>query len=199
MPSQKDGFFFVERKFMKIRKLIRLLHRDVGYIAFGLTIIYSISGIAVNHVSDWNPNYIITKDTLSIPSGIDSTMNSEAITESLRENFSINDTVKSYFRSSPSTIDIFFEGKTLSANFRKDIITLETVESRSIIRETNFLHLNHPKKLWTWIADLFAIALIFLAATGIFMIKGKKGLSGRGKWFVLIGILIPLVFLFIYF
>lgn len=184
---------------MKIRKLIRLLHRDVGYVAFGLTIIYSISGIAVNHVSDWNPNYIITKDTLSIPSGIDSTMSSEDITKSLRKNFTINDTVKSYFRSTPSSIDIFFEGKTLSANFRKDIVTLETVESRSIIRETNFLHLNHPKKLWTWIADIFAVSLIFLAITGIFMIKGKKGLTGRGKWFILIGILIPLVFLFLYF
>ena len=61
---------------MKIRRLIRLLHRDIGYIAFGLTIIYSISGIAVNHVSDWNPNYSISKDTLVIPLNIDSTFTS---------------------------------------------------------------------------------------------------------------------------
>ena len=184
---------------MKIRKLIRLLHRDVGYAAFGLTIIYSISGIAVNHVSDWNPNYVITKDTLIVSPNIDSTLTSEYIVENLTKSFSIEDTVKSFFRSSPTSIDIFFDKKTLSANLRSRLATLETVESRTVIRETNFLHLNHPKKLWTWVADLFAVALIFLAITGIFMIKGKKGLTGRGKWFILIGILIPMVFLFVYF
>ncbi|MCB9259723.1 MAG: PepSY-associated TM helix domain-containing protein [Ignavibacteriales bacterium] len=184
---------------MKIRKLIRLLHRDVGYVAFGLTIIYSISGIAVNHVNDWNPNYIIGKDTLIVSSGIDSTLTSEQIVEHLTESFSITDSIKSFFRSSPTTIDIFFDKKTLSTNLKTRIAVIETVESRTVFHESNFLHLNHPKKLWTWIADLFAVALIFLAITGIFMIKGKKGISGRGKWFILIGILIPIVFLLLYF
>ncbi len=184
---------------MKIRKLIRLLHRDVGYVAFGLTIIYSVSGIAVNHVSDWNPNYVITKDTLIVSPSIDSTLASDEIVENLLQSFSIEDTVKSFFRSSPTSIDIFFNKKTLSTNLKSRVATLETVESRTIIRETNFLHLNHPKKIWTWIADLFAVGLIFLAITGIFMIKGKKGLVGRGKWFVALGVLIPILFLFFYF
>ena len=184
---------------MKIRKLIRKLHRDVGYIAFGLTIIYSISGIAVNHVSDWNPNYSIEKDSLIIPINIDSTFTGENLVSDLTKYFSISDSIKSFFRSSPTSIDIFFQNKTLSANLKNRIAILEKVKSRAIIRETNFLHLNHPKKAWTWIADIFALSLIFLAATGLFMIKGKKGLSGRGKWFALLGILIPMVFLLLYF
>ncbi|MBK8945189.1 MAG: PepSY-associated TM helix domain-containing protein [Ignavibacteriae bacterium] len=184
---------------MKIRKLIRSLHRDIGYVAFGLIIIYSISGIAVNHVSDWNPNYSISKDTLVISSKIDSTFSTEKLTKNLTEYFSIKDSIKSSFRSSPNSIDIFYQNKTLSANIRTKIAVLEKVESRTIIRETNFLHLNHPKKLWTWIADLFAIALIFLAVTGLLMIKGKLGFSGRGKWFALLGILIPIIFLILYY
>lgn len=192
-------FFKQILHFMKIRKLIRLLHRDVGYVAFGLTIIYSVSGIAVNHVSDWNPNYVITKDTLVVSSSIDSTLTSEQIVENLTQSFSLQDSIKSFFRSSPNSIDIFFDKKTLSANLKTRIATIETVESRTIFHESNFLHLNHPKKLWTWVADLFAVALIFLAFTGIFMIKGKKGFSGRGKWFVLVGILIPIIFLWLYF
>ncbi|MCB9249542.1 MAG: hypothetical protein H6613_13835 [Ignavibacteriales bacterium] len=79
---------------MKIRKLIRKLHRDVGYIAFGLTIIYSISGIAVNHVSDWNPNYSIEKDSLIIPINIDSTFTSENLVSDLTKYFSISDSIK---------------------------------------------------------------------------------------------------------
>lgn len=184
---------------MKFRRLIRILHRDIGYIAFGLTIIYSISGIAVNHVNDWNPNYIITKDTLSITTDLDSTMTSEDLKMKLTNLHNLKDSVKSYFRSSPTSIDIFLENKTISANFRKNISVLETVESRTIFRESNFLHLNNPKKLWTWIADIFALSLIVLAATGLFMIKGKKGITGRGKWLTLVGILIPMIFLLLYF
>ena len=41
-------------------------------------------------------------------------------------------------------------------------------------------------------ADIFAVTLIFFAISGLFMIKGKKGIAGRGKWYLLIGLLIPL-------
>lgn len=184
---------------MKVRRLVRLLHRDIGYLAIGLTIIYSISGIAVNHVNDWNPNYIITKDTLVIPAEIDSSFSSEIIVEKLIKSYSIDDSIKSYFRSSPTSIDVFFNKKTLSANFRKNQSILETINSRSVFRESNFLHLNNPKKAWTWVADIFAISLIFLAITGLFMNKGKNGIKGRGKWLTLIGVLIPIIFLFLYF
>jgi hypothetical protein len=42
------------------------------------------------------------------------------------------------------------------------------------------MHLNHPKKLWTWMADIYAAVLIILAVTGLFVLKGKKGITGRG-------------------
>ena len=184
---------------MKPRRLIRVLHRDIGYVAVALTIIYSISGIAVNHVNDWNPNYIITKDTLKIPAYIDSSMTSEILKDKLIGFHNISDSVKSYFRSNPASIDIFLDKKSISTNFRKQISVLETVESRTIFRESNFLHLNNPKKLWTWIADIFAVSLIVLAVTGLFMNKGKNGLKGRGKWLIAIGVIIPALFLIMYY
>ena len=42
------------------RKWSRILHRDIGYFFIGTSIIYGISGIALNHLSDWNPNYSVT-------------------------------------------------------------------------------------------------------------------------------------------
>ena len=184
---------------MKVRKIIRGLHRDVGYIAFGLIIIYSISGIAVNHVNDWNPNYNISKDTLIISSNIDSSLSTTELAKILAQYFSINDSIKSSFRSTPNKIDIFFQKKTLSANLQTKIAVLEKVENRFILRESNFLHLNHAKKIWTWVADIFAVSLIFLAVSGLTMIKGKLGFLGRGKWFMLLGLIIPILFLFLYF
>ncbi len=51
---------------MKWRKLIIATHRDVGYFFAGLTVIYAISGIAVNHIEDWNPNYVIRTESVSV-------------------------------------------------------------------------------------------------------------------------------------
>ena len=37
-----------------VRPWLRAIHRDVGYVAVGLTFVYALSGIAVNHITDWN-------------------------------------------------------------------------------------------------------------------------------------------------
>ncbi|HIE15490.1 MAG TPA: hypothetical protein EYP69_01050, partial [Bacteroidales bacterium] len=42
---------------MKWRKLNRILHRDLGYFFTGMILIYAISGLAINHLRDWNPSY----------------------------------------------------------------------------------------------------------------------------------------------
>lgn len=184
---------------MKWRKPVRILHRDIGYIAVGLTIIYSVSGIAVNHVADWNPNYIIENSVQEIEPYLDSAKTTESMVEYVANSVGLNHNPKNIFRSGPNSVDLFYEGKTVSADLNKGAINIETVTSRGVFRETNFLHLNAPKKLWTYVADLFAVSLILLAITGMFMIKGKNGITGRGKWLTIAGFLIPIIFLIIYF
>ena len=39
------------------RPWLRAIHRDVGYLAVGLTFVYALSGLAVNHIADWDPNF----------------------------------------------------------------------------------------------------------------------------------------------
>jgi hypothetical protein len=48
-----------------------------------------------------------------------------------------------------------------------------------------------------WFSDLYAGALILFAITSLFMVRGKKGMKGTGGIYTALGILIPLVFLFI--
>jgi len=184
---------------VKIRKWVRILHRDIGYLSVGLIIVYGISGIAVNHVGEWNPNYIISKDTTNITPLNDSLLTNEIMTAHVLDELNITDSATSSFRNGETSIQIFFERKTITADVISGIAEIETVKDRRVFRETNFLHLNNPKKVWTYIADLFAVGLIFLAITGMFMIKGKNGITGRGKYLVAISILMPLVFLIIYF
>ena len=43
-------------------------------------------------------------------------------------------------------------------------------------------------------ADIFAVVLIVFALSGMFMVPGKKGITGRGKWLIVIVIVIPFLF-----
>jgi hypothetical protein len=183
---------------MKVRKWVRILHRDIGYLSVGLIIVYGISGIAVNHVDEWNPNYIIEKDTVNISVMSDSVLTDDAMQAHIKDELNIQDTANSSFRNGPTSIQLFFERKTITADVKTGFAEIETVTDRAVFRETNFLHLNNPKKVWTYVADLFAVGLIFLGITGMFMIKGKKGITGRGKYLVAISILIPVIFLIVY-
>lgn len=181
------------------RKWLRILHRDIGYIATGLTVIYSISGIAVNHVQDWNPNYSITETTTMIGHIPDSIVNSKNLVSYILNKVGETGKLKNTFYPDSASVKIFVEGNTITANLKSGEVLQEKIKSRTVFRETNFLHLNAPKKLWTFVADIFAAALIFLAISGLFMIKGKKGITGRGAWLTALGILIPVVFYLIYF
>ena len=50
-----------------LRRLNIATHRDLGYFFSVLVIVYCLSGIALNHVDDWNPDFILTKQELTIP------------------------------------------------------------------------------------------------------------------------------------
>ena len=43
-----------------------MVHRDIGYVAVALTLAYGLSGIAVNHIDDWNPNYSYAEHAVDI-------------------------------------------------------------------------------------------------------------------------------------
>lgn len=184
---------------MKLRRYFRIIHRDFGYLFFALVIIYSLSGIAVNHVDKWNPNYKIEKSSVKIKTLTDSSITDEALIKYVIKQLTIEDSIKSSFRSAPFEIRIFMENKTIDANVEKGIAKLEVISSRRFFRESNYLHLNNAKKAWTYVADYFAVSLILLAITGLFMVPGKNGLGGRGKYLVILGILVPVIFLLVYF
>ena len=65
---------------------------------------------------------------------------------------------------------------------------------RFFLRVANWLHYNRGKQAWTYVADAYAILLLYLAVSGLFMIKGKKGLRWRGAALALAGISVPVVY-----
>lgn len=180
---------------MSWRQRIRALHRDIGYAAAGLTIAYAISGLAVNHIEDWNPSYTFHEEPVAIgplPAGGPDLMEARVV-----EALALDPgEVRGRFLETETLFRVFLtEGQEVRVDSRTGQGVMKRVETRPVLYEVNALHLNNLKGIWTWVADLFALALLTLAVTGLLLHRGRLGLSGRGKWFVGAGLVVPAIFI----
>lgn len=178
---------------MKLRRLLIATHRDVGYFFAGLTVIYAISGVAVNHIDDWNPSYVIRREVVEV--GELPADEPAAVAAELLDRLGIEEQPRSVVRMGPAEIKVFLDQRTLTAELPAGQVTDERARRRFAFFELNYLHLNHGKGFWTWFADAYAVGLCLLACTGIFIITGRQGLGGRGRNLLLAGIAIPIIYL----
>jgi uncharacterized protein len=174
---------------VKWRRLNNVLHRDIGYLAVGLSIVYGVSGVAVNHKADWNPSYRVAKTARQIEP-IEASDRETIVREAL-EKLGIDQVPRNAFRPNPETLQLFFRQATYSIDLPSGAVVIEAARPRPVLFEFNQLHLNTPKRLWTVVADLHAVALIALAVTGMFVLKGRAGITGLGAWLTAIGVVLP--------
>jgi len=172
-----------------------VLHRDVGYLAVALTIAYAISGIAVNHIADWNPSYRVTKTFVTV-APIAATDPNGIITTAM-DRLQLVERPRSSFQPDSHTVQLFYKGTTYHVDLPTGKVMVEATRSRPVLFEMNQLHLNHSKRAWTWIADIYALALLLLAITGLFVIKGRYGITGRGAWLTAAGV-VPIAYWLVY-
>jgi len=163
----------------------------------GLTLVYAVSGVAVNHVRDWNPNYRVSADTFPVPGAARSDAGDPAFPAAVLEAVGLEGPVRGTFRPDSATLEVFLPSRTVRVDLDAGFATVARIQERPLLRRANLLHLNEPRGVWTYIADLFAIALILLAVTGLFMMKGKYGITGRGAWLTGLGILLPIAVLLV--
>lgn len=176
---------------MNFRKTLRSLHRDFGYFVVGITFIYTVSGIALNHRQDWNPHYSIISEELSVPVSNRSDLTKDEILV-LLDKFEFNPVYKKHFVTKIGDIKVFVEEGTVIYRPQKGIAELEILKKRPFFFQINKIHLAQTGYLWIWISDVMAVFLLFVAISGLFLLKGKYGLKGRGLWLTGFGIVIPL-------
>jgi len=180
-----------------LRKWSRILHRDIGFFSIGTSLIYGISGIALNHLKDWNPNYYVEQAKFKTEIPLEKN-------EEIKENIQVvlseiapRETYKQHYYPQSNLLKIFLNGgSSVLINTQTGEGHAEFLKKRSGFYESNYLHYN-PNKWWKWFSDIFAGALILFAITSLFMVKGRKGIIGMGGVYTILGILIPLVFLFV--
>lgn len=194
-PINSGNLFYYA--LMNIRKLNRVTHRDLGYLFFGMTIIYALSGISLNHIKDWNPNYIVeTKEFQTVLMGTQA--RNEPLIMAFLDSIQQSEHYKKYYFPNENTLKIFIDNGSISIDNQTGIAHLETIKRRPVFYQFNYLHYNHSKKLWMGFSDLYAIGLLLLAITGLFMVKGKHSITRQGALWTVAGILIPLILYLLY-
>lgn len=178
----------------RIRPWLRAFHRDAGYFVVGLTFIYALSGLAVNHIGEWDPNFHQVERHHELPQAAELPSDDTELSRHVLRELGVTEAPVELYRVSDSQLDIVLDRRTLHVDTGKGTVFEEGEEPRFFLRLANWLHLNRGKKAWTYIADGYAVLLLFLATSGMFMIAGRKGLLGRGGLITGAGILLPILY-----
>ncbi len=171
----------------KIIKWLRVIHRDLGFLMVGVSIIYGTSGMIVNHMGQTDPAYKTIQETITIDKHL---MHGE-----LPETFETLGlpAIKRVAAIDEDHTRVMLEGGVGVYNAANGELVYEQHKKRPVVYWFNRLHYNRVKG-WNFMGDLFAASLIFFALSGVFMVRGKVGLAGRGKWYLIVGLLIPLIY-----
>ena len=173
---------------IKLIRLLRVVHRDLGFFLVGMTIVYGISGILLNHIDGKDPAFRTEKKRIQML--VDLT--EEELEQVWRDNNELPG-LKRIMRSDGQYMRVFLEGGTGMYNSNDGFLEYEVHKKRPLVFWINRLHYNKVKG-WRPVADFYAGALILLAITGLFIVKGKRSIAGTGKWYFIVGIIIPVIY-----
>lgn len=184
-----------KKKRFKWRPWLRGMHRDIGYLLVGLTVVYALSGLAVNHISDWDPNFSSYERTVPLTAQLpdDPLMDERGAADAVLGQLDIDEEPREIF-GTDLDLQILFDDRELFIDYEQRTILDRGQKARFFVRAANWLHLNRGKKAWTIVADSYAVLLLFLALSGMFMIPGKKGIRRRGLVLVLAGAAVPILY-----
>jgi hypothetical protein len=174
------------------RAWLRAVHRDIGYLAVGFTLIYALSGIAMNHIDDWDPNFLATETTRKIAPIPDELGDAEAARR-VAVATGLGGKIDDLYRAGDELRLSYANGNKVTVI--GDTVTIQTRRDRPFFRIADWLHATRGKQAWKYIADAYAALLLYLAISGIFMIKGRLGLRWRGATLITVGLAAPIGYL----
>jgi len=182
---------------MKIRKLLRSLHRDFGYFIVGMTIVYVLSGIYFNHRHDFNPDYKIFVTDFKAEIPVKKDYSDEEVKDILK---GVNKDVeyKKHYINNQGMVKVFITNGEAVFDPETGEGTLQYLQKRPVIFGMNKLHKASIGTVWKWVSDVMAVILLFVAVSGLFLLKGKRGLVRWGWWLTIAGFVVPLIFVLLF-
>jgi hypothetical protein len=178
---------------------LRNLHRDLGYFYVGLIIAFAISGIAQNHRKQWKPDkyvYEFKKLQTGFHLPKESVVKDSVL--AFNKQHQLAD-FKQYEIRKDSTLVISYKDADATVHLENGKAEVNIWRKKPVLAQLVFLHKNNSNSWWLWYSDIFALGLIIIAATGMFLMKGKNSFRQRGWKFALVGIVVSVVVLILLF
>lgn len=178
-----------------VRRWNRVVHRDLGFFFTGTTILYALSGLALNHRNDWNPWYRDERIEFTSRLDLANTGDTEAKARRLLDEIDADgDYVRhTYLGSRQLQIDVG-EGSRVVVDLRDGRGVLHVHAERAFFHRAATLHRN-ADAWWTRFSDVYAVSLLLLCLTGLFNSRGRQGVLGVGGLFLVAGFAVPIAFL----
>ena len=178
----------------------RNIHRDLAYLYIGLIIAFSFSGIFLNHRRTWHPEtYVFSEKEISTQAIRDKELIKELINDNFIAEFNkeqkIADKVRR-FRVEGTNLKISYVNNDVSLDLLTGKGKLESYKTTPILGQMTILHTD-TSNWWIYYSDIFGIAMLTIAITGMFIQKGELSFRARGWKLALIGMIFPLIFLFL--
>jgi hypothetical protein len=155
----------------------------------GVTLVYAVSGMLLNRMKNGKDySYKVKTEQLSL--------NMEMTKEELSSTWQSQSglpKLNKIFDAGEGNYRLMIDGGMGLYYPKTGVLDYEISSKRTLIYWINRLHYNKVNG-WSIMADIFAISLMFFALSGLIMVKGKKGIAGRGKWYVLVGLAIPVIY-----
>jgi uncharacterized protein len=173
----------------------RNTHRDIAYFYVGLIISFALSGIFLNHRQSWHPRRYTydTKEITIAPIHKDSV--NEAFIKKFTQSQGIEGDMRR-FNMEENKLRISYTSSDVNLDITKGKGKIESYRTTPILGQMTKLH-QDTSKWWIYYSDIFGIGMIVIALTGIFIQKGETSFASRGWKLALVGMIFPLVFLFL--
>lgn len=173
----------------------RNTHRDIAYFYLGLIIAFSISGIFLNHRQSWHPRRYTsdTKEIMTSPVVKDSV--NDAYIAGFTKSQQIEDDLRR-FTLQENNLRISYTTHDVDVDITTGKGKIVTYKTTPLLGQMTKLHVD-TSKWWIYYSDIFGVAMFTIAITGMFIERGKNSFQSRGWKLALIGLIFPLIFLFL--
>jgi hypothetical protein len=173
----------------------RNTHRDLAYFFLGLIIAFSFSGIFLNHRQQWHPRrYTYDTKPISVTAVVKDSIN-DAYIEQLTKSQQIDDVFRR-FQIAENTLRVSYAMHDVEIDVATGEGKITTYKTTPLLGQMTKLHVD-TSKWWIYYSDIFGVAMLVIAITGMFIERGKNSFQSRGWKLALAGILFPLIFLFL--
>ena len=174
----------------------RNIHRDLAYFYLGLIISFSLSGIFLNHRRVWHPmRYEYASKEIMLSKPIKADQVDEPYLKEFSAEFGLTDKLQRYAVDG-NTLRITYADHNVEIDLDSGKGKIGEFRQTPLLGQMTELHVT-TNNWWIYYSDIFGIAMLTIAITGMFVNKGKTSFRKRGWKLAVVGILFPLLFILV--